>query len=618
MKRRSFLERCGVSAAALGLGAHRAFAEKGVKRPKRILFLMTDQHRPDSLGLFGDPYAVTPHLDRLAQEGLSFRKAYCQYPLCVPARTSILLGRYPHSISSGIWGNSLRNPDQTSFLQLLQQAGWQTACFGKLHVHQRNKQDWTTLNELKKWNPQEKIKKSAELEPYRVSPSPQLQPKIVPELPYGAPSPYRKEAHHEWQIKESVIQYMKEHRDENWFLQCSFIKPHPPLNPPPEYWDRFKEMPFVLPDYPENDLEDTAHTGKMEAQGLGSPTEQQIRDAMIGYYACVNFCDEMFGEVLAALDELGLREDTLVVYTSDHGEMLWDHRLWHKNVFFEESVRIPLLMRMPGLIPSGKQSQALVEHIDFFPTFCELAGIPLPESAQGQSLVPVLTGQRENHKDRVYSEAFYWGENSGKVAMMYDGRYKIIDNGESVMCELYDLEKDPQEITNVAGHSAYAALASGLLSELREWRRKDPGPEVKGGDAKTNAWLGTVLEPDADADFLIDAGGLGKDARRSTPSKWTRVFTVPSGSFESGSTYEVILEWVSRELQEGSQFFLSMTAEKQSGQKNDITTWTAAEGESGTLRKMVSTGDYDGWQLAAGVIGLGYLQVKRIRVRKQL
>ncbi|MEA2068868.1 MAG: sulfatase-like hydrolase/transferase [Verrucomicrobiota bacterium] len=125
---------------------------------------MTDQHRPDGLGLFGDSYAKTPALDQLAQEGMAFRKTYCQYPLCVPARTSIVLGRYSHSISSGTWGNKIRNPEQTSFLELLQTAGWKTACFGKLHIHQR-KQDWTMLNELKKWKSMDKAAEAKHLAP---------------------------------------------------------------------------------------------------------------------------------------------------------------------------------------------------------------------------------------------------------------------------------------------------------------------------------------------------------------------------------------------------------------------------------------------------------------------
>lgn len=479
MNRRDFLNRCGTSAVALWFGTQRGFGAVNPKRPKRILLLMTDQHRPDALGLFGDPYAKTPVLDRLAQDGMAFRRTYTQYPLCVPARTSIVLGRYTHSIASE-WGNKIgmSNLKQTSFLQLLQKTGWKTACFGKLHVHGRNELDWTTLNELKKWRAQVQIEAEPYLEKFRISQSPQLRPKIVPELPYGAPSPYKMEAHYEWQVKEAVIQYMKEHKDASWFLQCSFTKPHPPLNPPAEYWEKFKDLPFVLPNYPNDDLTDTNLAGKMDEQGVGNPTERQIRDAMIGYYACLNFCDDMFGEVLTALDKLGLREDTLVVYTSDHGEMLWDHRLWHKYVFFEQAVRVPFIMRLPGLIPAGVQSSALVEHIDLFPTLCDMAGLPVPSDAQGASLLPVLSGQHTHHKNRVYSECFYWGDNGGKVAMMFDGRYKIIDNGEQVPCELYDLEKDPKEITNVAKHPEYVALTAKLLAELRIWRAKDCVPEL--------------------------------------------------------------------------------------------------------------------------------------------
>jgi len=610
LMRRSFLSGCGAAGLAMQVAA-----KSTVKRPKRILFLMTDQHRPDGLGLFGDPYAETPALDQLARDGTAFRQAYCQYPLCVPARTSIVLGRYPHSISSGVWGNSITNTEQTSFLELLQTAGWQTACFGKLHIKQRNSKDWTKLDELKKWKAMDKATGAEYLEPYKVSDSPHLAPKIVSELPFGAPSPYKKEAHYEWRVKEATIRYMKEHKDQSWFLQCSFTKPHPPLNPPPEYWEKFKDVPFELPNYPEDELAD-AHpqlAAKMADQGIGNPTPKQIRDAMIGYYACVNFCDDLFAEVLAALDELGLRDDTLVVYTSDHGEMLWDHRLWHKNVFFDQSVRIPLMMRMPGLVKAGKQSRALVEHIDFFPTFCELAGVPVPGYAQGKSLVPVMTGQSEHHKDRVYSEAFYWGEPGGKVAMLFDGRYKMIDNGETVPCELYDQQMDPQELTNVAQHPTYAARADTLLSELRAWRVKEPGPNVKGND-KSTAWMGTVLEPlDAsESGFLIDSAGIAKNNMTGKADKWVRALTVPSGSFEPNSIYQLTLDWKSKGLKDDAGFFATFAADKKDKKNRVMEIW---KGMSGTLELTLRTDGRSIWSLAVGVKGQGHLVVDRIRIK---
>jgi arylsulfatase A-like enzyme len=600
------------------LGAPRVFGASGLKKPKRILFLMTDQHRPDGIGLFGDPYAQTPVLDRLAQEGMAFRKAYTQYPLCVPARTSILLGRYTHSVSSGNWGNSIRNTEQVSFTELLQKAGWQTACFGKLHVHQRNSRDWTQLNELKKWSPAEKISRSPQIESFHQFDYPQLRPKIEPDLPYGAPSPYAEEAHLEWRTKEAVIQYMREHRDESWFLQCSFIKPHPPLNPPAEYWEKFRKISYKLPDYPKDDLKDV-HPAMTErgADGTGSSTDQQIRDAMIGYYACLNFCDDMFGEVLAALDELGLRDDTLVVYTSDHGEMLWDHRLWHKNVFFDSAVRIPLILRMPGLVPSGVQSQALVEHIDLFPTFCELAGIPIPGFAQGRSLLPVLTGQSPVHKDRVYSECYYWGEDSGKVAMMFDGRYKIIDNGEQIPCELYDVKNDPLEITNCAADPAYAATAAALLAELRAWQVKDPGPDSKAGESP-DAWKGRVLEPqDAyESEYLIEVRNIST-RKKGKPGKWNRLLTVPAGSFETGCTYELVLDWTLKDGPADAKIFATLSGSKSAGQKPQGDNWAAKPGDSGTYRKELQTGSYDNWALGVGVVGEGSLTVNRISIKKK-
>lgn len=621
LSRREFLAGTGagvLSAALVGQPFAQFTGLHGI--PRKILFLMTDQHRPDGLGLFGDPYAKTPALDQLARDGTAFRQTYSQYPLCVPARTSIILGRYPHSVSSGIWGNKIRNPQATSFLELLRGAGWKTACFGKLHIHQRSAKDWSRLDEVKKWKSLEKIKGGKHLEPYRVSQSPQLKPKIVPELPYGAPSPFRKEAHQEWRAKEAAIEYMKAHREENWFIQCSFVKPHPPLNPPEEYWREFDRLSYKLPDYPEDDLADAHPTvaGKMTEWGIGAPTKKQIRDAMIGYYACLNFCDDMFGEVLAALDELGLRDETLVVYTSDHGEMLWDHRLWHKNVFFDQAVRVPFIARMPGMIPAGRQSRALVEHIDFFPTFCELAGIATPDYAQGKSLFPVLTGRRDDHKDRVYSEAYYWGEPGGKVAMIFDGRYKLVDNGDNVPCELYDLEADPQEMTNVSQQPKHAERAEKMLTDLRKWRKRDPGPgDPNASLVASGAWLGAVVKPlDGDeSPYLVDAGNLSKNSLKGDAEKWHRVLTVPSGSFAPNSVYEMTLDWESKGLKGDAEFFYTFMADKDDKKNRQSEFWK--DGKASPLSIILKTNDSDKWSLAVGIKGQGHLAVKRIRIEKK-
>jgi len=156
-----------------------------------------------------------------------------------------------------------------------------------------------------------------------------------------------------------------------------------------------------------------------------------------------------FGEVLRALDEMGLREDTLVLFTADQGEMLFDHRLWQKMTFFDMSVRVPLIVSWPGVLPQGKVTDALVEQIDLFPTLMDILGFPTPSSVQDRSLAPLLLGRTDKHRAVVYSKC------ANNMTMQFDGRYKYIDNGPEAAPELYDLRNDPWEITNIAGESAH-------------------------------------------------------------------------------------------------------------------------------------------------------------------
>ena len=218
-----------------------------------------------------------------------------------------------------------------------------------------------------------------------------------------------------------TIAFMEENRDGPWFIQCSFRKPHPPFLPPQRQWDRIDRSNLIIPRYPADDLDDVNPALWQRPNGASRAPElddEVVLDAMQGYYGSLAYCDELFGQVLGVLDNLGLREDTLVVFTADHGEMLYDHRLWSKSNFFEQSVHIPLILSWPGQLEAGR-SEALAEHIDLFPTFTDLLSLETPDSVQGRSLAPVLRGEMESNRDMVHSEQ------SRGFAMQFDGRWKI-------------------------------------------------------------------------------------------------------------------------------------------------------------------------------------------------
>jgi choline-sulfatase len=457
LTRRRFLGTLGTSVATAALTGCAGVPKRRERAPRNILFLMCDQHRFNAMGHSGNPHAVTPTLDGLAESGTVFERTYCQSPLCVPGRNSILLGRYAHS--HGVISNQhLSSRELPSFPQVLRANAYRTACFGKLHIRRRDDLDWDLLDSGE----------GRRKEPLPAG-SKGLGPVLKGGQPLGQPAPFREEDHLEWYAKERTIEFLEENRDVPWFVQCSFNKPHPPFQPPERHWNRIDRSKLSIPRYPENDLDDVnpTHWKMMESRQLVDLDDEEILDAFQGFYGNVAFCDELFGEVLDALDRLGLRENTLVVYTSDSGEMLYAHRLWTKFSLFDEAVRVPLVLSLPGAIPSGLRSDEPTEHIDLFPTFLDLAGIRIPDTVQGRSLLPFLRGQSASHREHARCE---YGDT---ITMQAGRRYKFIDNGPETLPELYDHENDPREIENLATAPEHRERVEGLTRELREWRMRD-------------------------------------------------------------------------------------------------------------------------------------------------
>jgi arylsulfatase A-like enzyme len=493
VSRRDFVKTTGMATAAgLWLAASAAAQQKPERaaagaatapgasgeRPMNILFLMCDQYRPDALGRFGDRYAITPTLDALAASGISFRQAYCQNPVCVPARNAILMGRYCHSM--GVLHNGyVSDRNFATIPQHLRSKGYVTGCFGKLHVKGRKDLDWNRLREGVLKEPSETAAGGGAV----------LSSGFSGNQPLGAPDPAPMEETFEWKAKEEAIRYMKANRDRPWFIQYSCKKPHTPFQPPKRYWDAIDRTKLEIPRYPDDDLDDVHPRlwDSMVRKNLDKITDGQILDAMQGYYGNIAFCDAMFGEVLAALDALGLRDRTLIVFTADHGEMLYDHRLWTKYAFFDASVRIPLILSLAGAIPAGRETRALVEHVDLFPTLMDLAGFETPPSSQGRSFAAVAKGASDRHRDVVRSEHYFKGDSGlAPTLMEFDGRLKTIDNGPNCPPELYDLETDPREIASLAQEPKHRDRVERTVAGLRQWVKQDavpPNRRLKGGDA---------------------------------------------------------------------------------------------------------------------------------------
>lgn len=454
-------------ALCLMIGGQAAAAQ----RPN-VLFLISDDLN-NSLGCYGHPLAKTPNLDRLAARGVRFERAYCQYPLCGPSRNSLLTGLYPNS--TGILQNSqiFRQtiPKHHSLPQAFRLEGYFAGRIGKLYHYNVPKSVGTNgHDDPGSWelelNPAGCDR--LEEEPHIFSLSPGHFGGTLSW--YASPKPDRYHtdgllaADAEWVLERCARQ-----KDRPFFLAVGFYRPHTPYVSPKPYFDRYpvNDMPVV-----QGVKEDQTD---LPAPALGSYKREQDkltddlrRQCVQAYWASVTFMDAQVGRVLSALDRLGLADNTIVVFTSDHGYHLGEHGLWQKMSVFEESARVPLIIAAPGMSKKGTVSHDPVGLIDVYPTLTELCAVKAPQNLQGQSLVPMLknpqaTGRgwtlcqvrRGNKKHRFF----------GYSLRTQRWRYTEWAEGRQGR-ELYDHENDPKELKNLAHDPIYAATITQLSQQL--------------------------------------------------------------------------------------------------------------------------------------------------------
>ena len=435
-----------------------------------LLFITTDQQRWDSLPCYGLEFMQTPHLDRLGQEGIVFERCYTPAPLCVPARASILSGQWPST--TGVLGNNHGLAAETPvWPQLLSQAGYRTAAIGKMHFSPWDarmgfQERISAEDKRHTYLPDDFVKflRSHGLE--RVHPT--ANPGYFESL--GAPvTPLAKRFHVDAFVADQAAEWLRRHADEPFAIWVSFPGPHDPYDPPEELAGMYEDAPIPAPTGSRSELASKpraqTHAG---AESLDNPMFQidptqaspaQYRRWRAHYYANISLIDEGIGKILAALSATGVLEKTLIIFTSDHGDALGDHGLAYKAFFYDAMVRVPLIIRGPG-IASGHRSPALVSLLDLVPMMYRACGVAPPPTLQGIDISPLMSNPMGIIRDAVFSE------NMGRE-MVYDGRYKYAHyiDGDS---ELYDMSIDPGEESNLALDSAYQQELSRLRALLLE------------------------------------------------------------------------------------------------------------------------------------------------------
>jgi iduronate 2-sulfatase len=488
-------------------------AEAEEQRPN-VLFLISDDLN-NLLGCYGDSRAKTPNIDRLAARGVRFDRAYCTFPLCGPSRNSMLTGLYPNS--TGILANAqiFRQtiPSQHSLPQTFRLSGYFAARIGKLFHYNVPKSIGTNgHDDPGSWE--------LELNPAGVDRL-EEEPQIFTLLPnqfggtlswYASP---KGDEHHtdglEAQDAEWVLERCAKRKDRPFFLAVGFFRPHTPYVAPKKYFDQHpeKEMPVV-----QNVKEDQAD---IPPAGLASYKREQDkltddlrRQALQAYYASISFMDAQVGRVVAALDRLGLADNTVIVFTSDHGYHTGEHGLWQKMSLFEESARVPLLIIAPGASAKGGVAKSPVSQIDLFPTLAELCGVKAPGNLQGQSLVPMLKDPSITGRGWAITQVTRGGglmratitPDVGSEGRQFFGyslrtprwRYTEWDEGRAGR-ELYDHESDPRELTNLAGDPAHAKTVAELSGQLRTAAKTTFPADGQTPPIQSGLWAPNLTDP---------------------------------------------------------------------------------------------------------------------------
>jgi choline-sulfatase len=439
-----------------------------------ILVIMSDEHAPQFSGLYGHPIVQSPHLDALGRSGVTFDNGYCNSPLCVPSRASFVSGKHVHRV--GAYDNGAPFPSETvTFAHLLRLAGYEVVLDGKMHfvgpdkLHGFERQltrdargagvvtgkEWAHTDEDHPRGGENARRRIDEAGPGR--------------------------AHHldfDDEVEAAALDWLREpaRKDNPWCLVASFLCPHFPLVVPDEYFSRYYPNNLDMPSIPSGHLEGqhAAHSRVRKTFVLDDIPEERVRVGRAAYFGLISYLDDKIGRLMAALKESGQAENTVVVYTADHGELAGEHGLWWKNSFYEHASRIPILFSWPGVIQPNQRFAGAMSNVDVARTLVHIgaADNPAPVEAtydwDGETLLPLLrgvgtasdAGVRDAWKDEAIVE--YFGHATNRVhRMIRTGRWKYAYYHREG-AELYDLQDDPAELRNLSGSPEVAGLETAL------------------------------------------------------------------------------------------------------------------------------------------------------------
>lgn len=467
MSRRQFL-----AGSLAGYTALQTWAHATTVQPRNILFIMTDQHNVHALGCYGSKEVKTPNMDRLARQGALFEQAFCQTGQCCPARYSIWTGRYART--NGLYYNGqLENRKEDTVADILRRKGYKTATIGKHHMNMDvmpDKHGFDVVIDL----PEYRAFLQSEGKAGQDRKGDFLPENVHPGRSRVGLCRVDNDHHKAGYWATRAIDFMRENNEQPFCLWLSFYGPHTPIMPSEPWASMYDPASVTLPPNHKYDYDYKTPGLKGTQEKSGTFGEDLHRKTLAYYYGLVSQIDHNIGRVLDELDRLGLAHNTAVVYTADHGEMMSEHGAWTKGrQGYDATVRVPLMLRCPGVVPQGVRRKAPACSIDLLPTLLELTQQPIPKNVQGKSLVAPAKGQAGAWRDTIFSEIGDSVENQTVIARTANTKYVVYRQDSKVAYEqLFDLKKDPWEMKNEMGNPKYQQVLVAMREKLNRWEKE--------------------------------------------------------------------------------------------------------------------------------------------------
>jgi len=470
--RREFLKATGLAAGALMI-PRLVYGKPEIK--PNVIVIMSDEHNAGVLGCYGNDIVRTANLDSLARRGVTFETCYCNSPLCVPSRLSFTSGKYASRV--GAWNNScwLASDDYPSLPRIMNAAGYDSVLCGKMHYDNTRRYGFREIGG--NMNNAHKTGKGGRRDADDLTPKPGLSPR------FNVFHPGNKSGilDHDRKVTKATVEFLNNRKasEKPFFLFVGYLAPHFPIIVPQKYWDTYKGK-VPMPKIPAGHLESQPLNYKHLRIGFNMedvPDDIVLKGREL-YYGLTNWLDDEIGKVLRSLADSEAADNTIVIYTADHGENMGEHGLWWKNCVYEHASHVPLIVSWPARWKGGQRRTQACSLVDVVQTIAEIGGADVPGDWNGDSMVRWLDNSNTRWKDLAVSEYYAHNIASG-YAMIRMGRYKYVyhtppDAKHSAERELYDLKSDPGEFNNLAGKAGYQDRVTAMHSALAREIGEDP------------------------------------------------------------------------------------------------------------------------------------------------